>query len=72
MASFMLKKGTKTVFVPIGWLPHPVKDMFFSAMQLANMGYEHKIFRQMLKLICSLLLNKTLKQAFSYTSLLKN
>ena len=49
-----------------------VKDMFFSAMQLANMGYEHKIFRQMLKLICSLLLNKTLKQAFSCNSVLKN
>ena len=38
-----------------------VKDMHFLAMQLANMGHEHKIFRQRLKLICSLLLNKTLE-----------
>ena len=41
-------------------------------MIFATMGYQHKIFRQILKLICSSLLNKTLEQAFSYNSVLKN
>ena len=49
-----------------------VKDSCFLAMIFATMGYQHKIFRQILKLICSSLLNKTLEQAFSYNSVLKN
>ena len=49
-----------------------VKELCFLAMIVATMGHQHKIFGQILKLICSTLLNKTLEQAFSYNSVLKN
>ena len=49
-----------------------VKDLCFLAIIFTPMSYQYKIFRQILKLICSSLLNKTLQQAFSYNSVLKN